>query len=196
MHTFDPEKLEYKKFSRKNLVPVAFGIALVSFICGLMSFQVAKTEKDELAYDELIVMVDEKENDLISPQAVYDYMKELHIKFPEIVWSQVALETGFNSDIFLENHNLFGMKEAASRPNIQSGKERGHAVYSTWKESVADYAMWQSSTGVWKLKNEDAYFNYLGQKYAEDPQYVFKVKAIRMNFEAQLKAYQKKFTGT
>jgi uncharacterized FlgJ-related protein len=92
-----------------------------------------------------------------------------------------------------ENNNYFGMKLAACRPNVQTGENLGHATYRNWKMSVIDYALWQSSTGVWKLRDETAYFNYLDQRYAEGANYAIKVKEIRDNFDYYLDLYDKKF---
>jgi uncharacterized FlgJ-related protein len=138
-------------------------------------------------------MVDAQENELMSPRAMYQYMKEIGIKYPEIVWSQVALESRFCSQVCKENNNYFGMKLAACRPNVQTGENLGHATYRNWKMSVIDYALWQSSTGVWKLRDETAYFNYLDQRYAEGANYAIKVKEIRDNFDYYLDLYDKKF---
>lgn len=102
----------------------------------------------------------------------------LNIRYPYIVYAQSLLETGsFNSDIFLENHNLFGMKQARIRVNTAKGTHNGHAYYNTWQESVYDYAFYQCRY-LYKINNEQEYYNYLGQRYAEDPDYVSKLKHI------------------
>ncbi|MBC7915529.1 MAG: glucosaminidase domain-containing protein, partial [Pyrinomonadaceae bacterium] len=80
-----------------------------------------------------------------SEPALLAFMKKLKIKYPETVLSQARLETGnFTSDIFKENHNLFGMKVAEKRPTSAIGVHRGHAQYRDWKDSVVDYALFQS----------------------------------------------------
>jgi uncharacterized FlgJ-related protein len=105
-------------------------------------------------------------------------IKELNFKFPHIVVAQAKLETGnFTSKMFSENNNLFGMKQARQRINTAGGTQHGHAYYDTWLESVYDYAFY-SSTYLHKIKNERDYFNYLSQSYAEDPNYITKLKSI------------------
>jgi hypothetical protein len=194
IYQFDRQALQQVEVSKKKIVTLC---ALVFLLGGTLGYAICHLsfEKPKLpqTYDELVVIVDDTENELVSPAGIYGYMKEIGIKYPEIVWSQVALESQFKSNICLENHNYFGMKKASCRPNVQTGENLGHATYRNWKMSVLDYALWQSSTGVWKLKSEVAYFNYLSERYAEDPSYALKVKEIRDNFEHYLNVYDKKF---
>lgn len=63
--------------------------------------------------------------------------------FPErqaqYITSQAAFETGgFTSDIYKENHNLFGMKNAGQ--SLVIGENRGHAIYASDEDSIKDYA--------------------------------------------------------
>jgi flagellum-specific peptidoglycan hydrolase FlgJ len=115
-------------------------------------------------------------------------MKEVNIKFPHIVLAQSMIETGsFSSEIFKHNHNLFGMKEPSSRATVAKGTKRGHAYYDHWTQSVVDYALFQSRY-MSHLKSESAYLEYLGKHYAEDPNYVTKVKKLieRENLEFKI----------
>lgn len=98
------------------------------------------------------------------------------IRFPDIVFAQAMLETGhFKSRIFVEANNLFGMKLARSRPTTAIGEYSGHAMYEDWVSSVMDYALYQSAY-LRKLKTRDQYYEYLSQNYAEDPDYVTKLR--------------------
>lgn len=113
-----------------------------------------------------------------SPEKLKAYILELNIKFPHIVYAQAKLETGeFKSKIFKENNNLFGLKQAKRRPTTNKGEENGHAYYDNWKESVVDYGFY-SARFLCEIKTEDEYFQYLSQNYAEDPNYVVKLKQI------------------
>jgi uncharacterized FlgJ-related protein len=105
-------------------------------------------------------------------------MKEINIKFPHIVLAQAQLETGnFKSKIFKHNNNMFGMKEAKSRVKLSLGTKNGHAHYATWIESLYDYAFYQCRY-LGKINNETDYFNYLSKTYAEDPNYISKLKKM------------------
>ncbi len=105
-------------------------------------------------------------------------MKELNIKYPHIVYAQSLIETGhFDSKIFKENNNLFGMKQARTRVTTAQGTQYNHAYYDNWRESVYDYAFYQCRY-LSGLKNEEEYLAYLGRSYAEDPNYVSKIRRL------------------
>jgi len=115
-------------------------------------------------------------------EELIDLLKELHIKFPHIVLAQSYLESSykgkrFNSPIFRHNHNLFGMKEAKQRITTALGTKRKHAYYQDWTQSVYDYGYYQASF-LGKIKTEEEYFRYLGNSYAEDPNYLIKIKKL------------------
>ena len=102
----------------------------------------------------------------------------MNFQFPYIVLAQSILETdSFRSNIFKENNNLFGMKKAVIRVNIAKGVQYDHAYYGSWMDSLIDYALYYS-TYLSQLKTEEDFFDYLSQSYAEDKEYVKKLKAI------------------
>ena len=193
-YKYNPETLEQTKIKRSAVTYVIAGIVslmMCAFIIGRISgASDPGVVSNKLEYEELVILVDQKENDRMTPKRLYEYMKEIGLKFPEIVWSQAAVESRFMSQICQENHNFFGMKRATLRPNTQIGGQYDHALYDNWKMSVIDYALWQSYTGVAKLKNEDQYFSYLDGRYAEGPDYINKVREIRNNFEHYLNYYE------
>jgi hypothetical protein len=79
--------------------------------------------------------------------------------------------------MFKENNNLFGMKEATQRIYTSKGSQNGHAYYTNWMESLYDYGFY-CATYLSSIKQEDEYYNYLSQFYAEDKNYVDKLKTI------------------
>lgn len=113
-----------------------------------------------------------------SEELLKEYIDELNIPFPEIVFAQAKLESNnFKSKIFRENNNLFGMKKASIRSTTASGEQYNHAVYESWKESVLDYALW-SCKYLSNIKTKEQYLAYLGDNYAEDTLYTEKLKSI------------------
>ena len=115
-----------------------------------------------------------------SEKALIALMKELKIKYPEVALAQARLETGnFTSAIFKENHNLFGMKMAETRPSSATGIKRGHAAYTNWKESVVDYALYQSFTMA-KLKSisKEAYRKHIQKHYSETADYLVRMDRV------------------
>jgi uncharacterized FlgJ-related protein len=123
----------------------------------------------------LIVM---REDNEFSQEKLKEYILQLNIKFPQIVLAQAELESGnFTSPIFKENHNFFGMKCARLRPTTNKGENKGHAYFDTWRDCVVDYAFY-SAAYLNDIKSEAEYLDYLRQNYAEDPNYVDKLKQI------------------
>jgi flagellum-specific peptidoglycan hydrolase FlgJ len=118
---------------------------------------------------ELLVL--DSLEDTFSQEALVEEIKKLNIRFPHIVLAQSILETGYwESRIYQENHNLFGMKQARARATTANGTQLGHAFYDDWKESVTDYALYQAAY-LNKLRTEKKYLNYLDKNYAEAKNY-------------------------
>lgn len=87
------------------------------------------------------------------------------IKQPNIVLAQATWESGhFKSDIFKENHNLFGMKQPKVRKTLATGENRGHATFNNWVDSVKDYKIFQDENGYSGL-SYDQYMKKLDTDY-------------------------------
>lgn len=136
---------------------------------------------DSLKIDNIYSMYDI--NKPFSKERLVDIVSDLSIKHPKIVIAQAILETGhFTSQLFILNHNLFGMRVAYKRPSthadnsIRDNYVKGYAFYTTWENSVIDYALWQGSYA--RNLNEEQYFEKLQSVYAEDPNYVKRLKQI------------------
>ncbi|MCK9164028.1 MAG: glucosaminidase domain-containing protein [Bacteroidales bacterium] len=105
------------------------------------------------------------------------YIFELRLEHPYIVFAQAIEESGhFKSIIFEENNNLFGMKMAWNRTTTAIGINRGHAVYTSWKQSVIDYAFFQMS--YMRGLTREEYLIKLSNSYAENEQYVDNLQKI------------------
>jgi flagellum-specific peptidoglycan hydrolase FlgJ len=120
----------------------------------------------------------------ISYHEVYYAIVKYNIKFPNIVFAQSLIETGhFTSDLLHMENNLFGMKYPTRRKTTSLGKSNGgYASYEKWTDSVEDYYLWQQNM----LKSRDnitesEYLSLLGRVYAEDKDYVSKIKFLIYN---------------
>ena len=174
IYKFDKNTLEFKKIKLFN-VGVKILISFITLITILSFVSIGNIQSSNMEKEMIIIM--DKKNEFTEEKLIIA-LKRLNIKFPYIVYAQAELETGgFTSKIFRENNNLFGMKEARSRINTAIGTQHNHAYYETWMESVYDYAFY-SSTYLHKIKNESDYFAYLAESYAEDPNYITKLKNI------------------
>lgn len=96
-------------------------------------------------------------------------LKKQNILYPDVALAQSMLETGyFKSDIFLDNNNLFGMKHPSVRPTLSTGKNRGHANFKSWQDSVKDYKMWQTFNKLGNL-SKNQYIAKLNRIYCIPP---------------------------
>jgi hypothetical protein len=178
IYFYNKENLVYENVTKKAILLI-IGLAFVTsgIIVCLLVYRVNQVKYISEETKAIILSESNKLNEF-SPQKLKAYILELNIKFPHIVYAQARLESGnFKSEIFKTNHNLFGMKVATRRPTTNKGEENGHAYYDNWKESVQDYAMFAAAY-LNNLKTEDEYFDYLGQNYAENPNYVKQLKFI------------------
>lgn len=155
-----------------------FGIAsVISLVSMSLGKHIGKT-KSTVEYSEMERMVLIREADGFSQEKLVTMIKELNIKYPHIVLAQSMLETSkWKSKIFLENQNLFGMKEAKMRITTAGGTQYNHAYYNHWRESVYDYAFYQCRY-LHRVRSENEYFQYLAANYAEDPNYLNAVKTL------------------
>jgi uncharacterized FlgJ-related protein len=151
--------------------------SLISFASALVGKSIGKTEST-IEYSEMERIILIKETDVFSKEKVVTMLNELNVKYPHIVLAQSMIETGkWKSKIFMENNNLFGMKEAKQRITTAGGTQYNHAYYNHWRESVYDYAFYQCRY-LHNINSENEYFQYLGASYAEDPNYLNTIKAI------------------
>lgn len=180
-YIFDKTSLTYKSvrhpvYNANVLLTYGLIMLLLSIIMLALGTYLEQQRHQKPSEKELKVLIDRV--DVFTEAKFMDYLKELNVKFPKIVYAQAVLETGnFQSELFRSNMNLFGMREATSRVSTNHGTNLNHAVYDHWRESVLDYALYQSAY-LSDLKTSEQYYNYLFQHYAEDKTYVSKVKEI------------------
>ncbi|MDA3854978.1 MAG: glucosaminidase domain-containing protein [Candidatus Woesearchaeota archaeon] len=102
----------------------------------------------------------------------------LKLEHPEIVYSQILLETGYlSSELFKTNNNLFGMRISGSRATTSNKIINGYKWYPHWKDSLLDYALLQMA--FYKGKSKKEYHEKLKRVYAEDPFYIIKLQKIQ-----------------
>lgn len=174
---YKKDELSFVAFSvkQKLMVFVTFvGLGLVSFSSGVVYL---KSNPQAFDWESEIVIINPNQKEF-SEENLVELIKQWNIKFPHIVLAQSMLETNnYKSSIFKENHNLFGMKEAKRRVTVSKGTNRNHAYYNNWIESLLDYGFYQSHY-LNEIRTEQQYFNYLSQYYAEDSNYITKIKKI------------------
>lgn len=103
-----------------------------------------------------------------------------HIKFSHIVLAQAILESNnFKSKLCRTNNNIFGMKVPAQRFTfcINPYDYGNYAKYDDIEECILDYKAWQMQN-AYNITTEEGYFNLLRNIYAEDPNYITKLKKL------------------
>lgn len=174
IYTYDKHNLVHRRI---GFFKVAGGaLALISLVSTASYYFGITSGFSRLSDVEKAVII--QRHDEFEKDKLVQMLKDLNVKFPHIVMAQSIQETGrWKSAIFLENNNLFGMKEARSRITTAGGTSRNHAFYGHWRESVYDYAFYQCRY-LAGIKSEAEYYQYLSASYAEDPAYVQRVKEI------------------
>jgi len=174
LYTYNNKQLKYERLNYPSLL-LKFAAAYFTIFL-MLGLTYPPQEKEYITNTETVLIV-EDENSFTEEQLIEE-IQRLNFKFPHIVLAQTILETGhYESKIFKENNNLFGMKEARVRLNLAQGTQHGHAYYDNWEESVMDYALWYS-TYAYKCKTEKQLYKLLDRQYAEADAYVSSLQHI------------------
>ena len=125
--------------------------------------------------DSLQAEIDSLSLQVLSWENIDYWIEFYQIQHPEIVKQQIRLETGnLTSTICMENQNLFGMKLARVRETTAIGENRGHAVYSSFSQSIADYFLYQEN-----MYSGGNYYTFLDKSnYAEAEHYISALKRL------------------
>lgn len=161
----------------KFLLGVILGMILGGLACitstGESTTAEAQTTTTIEEVDSLAVKLQQSEfflEDKPTPAAVLEACKYYEIQYPEIVTSQSILETGYyKSKVCLQYNNLFG---------LYNSKKRDYYSFNHWTESVKAYY----DLVQYRYKEGDYYewLNKIG--YAEDPNYIAKVKSVQKRY--------------
>lgn len=147
-------------------------IILVVFIVGVCSGFLLRNYEIKVLAKKLIV-----EQDSLTIEQLLNKHK---IKFSHIVLAQAKLESNnFKSDLYKRNWNAFGMKVPGQRWTFAENNHDwgNYAKYSSLENCILDYKSWQLSNCA-TVTNSEAYLQLLGNMYAEDKNYVERLKQI------------------
>ena len=105
-------------------------------------------------------------------------IQSLNMKYEDVIIQQYKLESDYGkSNIYKQNKNFLGMKQAKLRPTTALGTQNGHAYYNSWQDCLRDYAMWQLQN-TRNIRNESEYYQLLDRIYAEAGHYVETLKKL------------------
>ena len=170
MYRFNSEKLAYEKINLTKyfivlLLLLAVIISIVSVI--LKEVVIIRAEKE----------ITIKHDNSFSKEKLFIEIDKYSFKYPDIIKAQAILESGhFKAPVFIQNNNMFGMREAMIRITTANGTNLNHAYYDNWKYCVTDRALYDARY-MSKLSKEE-YFSYLDQTYAEGSNYSSTLKSI------------------
>lgn len=138
------------------------------------------------SYESNVDVVEDFEDVPLSfSDSVLNFIFELRLEHPYIVYSQALVESShFRSSVFLENNNMFGMKMPERRPTLAKGIRRGHSFFSNWQECVYDYALFQ--TAYMRGLSEDEYIAKLGRSYAKNKEYEKIIRLVKGNVKRKI----------
>lgn len=167
LYHFDSVRMRYSN--------VTLRVCLVFVLSIVFTFMLRTSENKTITRTIFGEMEVTTPSDHFTREKLSKFIHQLNFKYPDIVLRQAELESGrFRSKIFMENNNLFGMKVSRRRATTAVGENRGHAMYTHWRMSVLDYAMYYNKY-LSRLSREE-YLQYLRANYAEDPLYYKKIK--------------------
>lgn len=161
---------------------IAIGIWSIISICaytvGSYGYKLNEKLANQVRIESEFLSYQNPVDDALNDSILLSYLKDMRVSHASIILAQAKLESdNYTSELFQENRNLFGMKVAMRRTTTSTTSIGGYQAYCNWRESVMDYAFWQFSNNIDKLSNEE-YLDYLGKKYATDPNYIIKLKKI------------------
>lgn len=170
LYTYDSGELKFKPIS----TPKIGFLILISFL--FLGVSTTEPKVEYITNTQTFAL--QNPSDTFSEERLVEKIKELNFRFPHIVLAQAKLESGeFTSNIFRENYNMFGMREARVRLNLAKGTQFNHAYYNNWEESLMDYALWYSSYAR-ECRTEKQLYTLLDKQYAEANHYVTSLKNI------------------
>ena len=145
---------------------------LISLVVGvLVVVQVLPyLKEDEPPEIKVVYVVSEEQPNFFSKSPQEGLMEALEyygVKHPQIVYAQAILESNLGkSPVYKRTNNLFGLYDSVKRE---------YFTYNHWSDGVLHYKIVIQS----KLKEGEDYYSFLERiKYAEDPDYINKLKGI------------------
>ena len=110
-------------------------------------------------------------------EMVFNAVDDMEFKFKDIVKAQAILESGhFNSDVFKQNNNVFGIRLPKKRKTTAIGSNLRYAVYGDICSSIEDRLIYEQRYLINLTRQQ--YFAYLDRVYSKNKTYSKKLKLI------------------
>jgi uncharacterized FlgJ-related protein len=180
------KKLNKKYSLMANIMLVVIMVGLYSiWLASMVSHKerqhihYVKESKPYIIHDTIYISKeDQKQSNCKDLEYIESELKSLNVKFVDIAVAQSIIESGsYTSDVYTKANNCFGMKLAKQRPTTAIGEYKGYAKYKNIRDCLIDYALWQQNYLSGINTNED-YLKLLERVYAEDKDYINKIKQL------------------
>lgn len=183
-YKYDFEQLRF--VNNKLGVRLALGTAILLIVGSFFIGRSLQSDTLDIIESKVKIINLQKEINRFTKDRFIKELKNKKIKYPEIVMAQAIIESGFGrSELFINNNNLFGMREAKSRMTTALGTKNNFAYYLKWEDAILDMAFFQCSY-LNDVNTEEKYYLYLSANYAESPTYTQMVKDIVKNQKLKL----------
>jgi hypothetical protein len=119
------------------------------------------------------VLVEVPDDIKLTDSSITAELVKLKCVLPNVALAQMKIESShFKSPICVENKNIAGIRTSSSkyvkRDEGNIVKNRGHNVYTTYKDCLKDY-----------VRIQDMYLAKIHLKYAESPGYIDYIRKIK-----------------
>ena len=121
---------------------------------------------------------------VLNENNVYLTLLAMEIKYPDIVMSQIMLESShLTSRLCVKNNNLLGMTVPSKRPTMAINKI-GYAKYNSWMDCIMDYKLYQDYVlSNFNINNKSKYVSFLQRNYAKSKDYKHNLLKLSKNYE-------------
>lgn len=165
-----------KEFKRDiALILIIFIIGLSTGITLTELFYSRKVEKFRKQVEKTTCLEEKIDIDCFK-----DNLEKHKVKFSHIVLAQAILESSnFKSQLFRSNKNCFGMKISSKRLSFaENTYDYGaYAKYESVEDCILDYKCFQLQNALF-ITTDAEYFKLLSSIYAQDDNYISKLKQI------------------
>ena len=148
----------YRKMLLVCLVLLGASLTAMVYMSNNVQVNTRKVHTTDTVYIEDVPLTD---------SAITKELTQLGCMLPNVALAQFKVETGhFRSAICRENKNIAGIRNSASK--LSKGLNRGHNVYSTYRDCLRDY-----------VRIQNKYLKNIEGKYAEAKDYTEQLTKVR-----------------
>jgi len=154
----NPVSLEFERINLKSnkIWPI---LILAFFILGFSS-----VVKINTVFEKIPVIVNYNQEKCDS-QNIKNYIKKINLRYPDIVYKQILLESSYLKNPLVKTHNnLLCMENATWRPTVGINVGTRFTRYNTWQDCIVDYALWQATFAT-NINSEAEYYALLDRLY-------------------------------